>query len=130
MPGASGIEISGSGVVHKSDSGCVVLGVAGDDAVEKAYTEITARAAAAGSGTPERVLVETMAPGLAEVIIGLKRDPTFGAVVLVGLGGIFTEALKDFVLRLCPVTEPEALGMFKELQGFPFLAGARGKTAL
>ena len=125
--GPVALKSAAADVVHKSDSGCVVLGVAGDDAVAKAYTEITARAAAAGSETPERVLVETMASGLAEVIIGLKRDQTFGAVVLVGLGGIFTEALKDFVLRLCPVTEPEALGMFKELQGFPFLAGARGK---
>ena len=115
-------------VIHKSDSGCVVLGVAGGEAVEKAYAEVTARAAAAGSTTPERVLVETMTPGLAEVIIGLKRDKTFGAVVLVGLGGIFTEVLEDFVLRLCPVTEPEALDMLRELRGFPILAGVRSKV--
>ena len=115
-------------VIHKSDSGCVVLGVAGGEAVEKAYAEVTARAAAAGSTTPERVLVETMTPGLAEVIIGLKRDKTFGAVILVGLGGIFTEVLEDFVLRLCPVTEPEALDMLRELRGFPILAGVRSKV--
>ena len=96
--------------------------------VEKAYAEVTTRAAAAGSTTPERVLVETMTPGLAEVIIGLKRDKTFGAVVLVGLGGIFTEVLEDFVLRLCPVTESEALDMLRELRGFPILAGVRSKV--
>ena len=127
LDGPVALKSAAPDVVHKSDSGCVVLGVAGDEAVEKAYAEVTARAAAAGSATPERVLVEPMIPGLAEIIIGLKRDETFGAVVLVGLGGIFTEVLEDFVLRLCPVTEPEALGMFKELRGFSVLAGARGK---
>ena len=127
LDGPVALKSAAPDVVHKSDSGCVVLGVAGDEVVERAYAEVTARAAAAGSVTPERVLVETMTPGLAEVIIGLKRDETFGAVVLVGLGGIFTEVLEDFVLRLCPVTEPEALGMFKELRGFSVLAGARGK---
>jgi len=46
----------------------------------------------------------------------------------VGLGGIFTEVLEDFVLRLCPVTEPEALDMLRELRGFPILAGVRSKV--
>lgn len=128
LGGPVAIKSAASDVIHKSDSGCVVLGVAGGEAVEKAYAEVTTRAAAAGSTTPERVLVETMTPGLAEVIIGLKRDKTFGAVVLVGLGGIFTEVLEDFVLRLCPVTEPEALDMLRELRGFPILAGVRSKV--
>ncbi len=128
LGGPVAIKSAASDVIHKSDSGCVVLGVAGGKAVEKAYAEVTTRAAAAGSTTPERVLVETMTPGLAEVIIGLKRDKTFGAVILVGLGGIFTEVLEDFVLRLCPVTEPEALDMLRELRGFPILAGVRGKV--
>ena len=128
LGGPVAIKSAALDVIHKSDSGCVVLGVAGGEAVEKAYAEVTTRAAAAGSTTPERVLVETMTPGLAEVIIGLKRDKTFGAVVLVGLGGIFTEVLEDFVLRLCPVTEPEALDMLRELRGFPILAGVRSKV--
>ena len=128
LGGPVAIKSAASDVIHKSDSGCVVLGVAGGEAVEKAYAEVTTRAAAAGSTTPERVLVETMTPGLAEVIIGLKRDKTFGAVVLVGLGGIFTEVLEDFVLRLCPVTESEALDMLRELRGFPILAGVRSKV--
>lgn len=128
LGGPVAIKSAASDVIHKSDSGCVVLGVAGGEAVEKAYAEVTTRAAAAGSTTPERVLVETMTPGLAEVIIGLKRDKTFGAIVLVGMGGIFTEVLEDFVLRLCPVTEPEALDMFRELRGFPILAGVRSKV--
>jgi acyl-CoA synthetase (NDP forming) len=128
LGGPVAIKSAASDVIHKSDSGCVVLGVAGGEAVEKAYAEVTTRAAAAGSTTPERVLVETMTPGLAEVIIGLKRDKTFGAVVLVGLGGIFTEVLEDFVLRLCPVTESEALDMLRKLRGFPILAGVRSKV--
>ena len=61
------------------------------------------------------------------LIIGMKRDPQFGPVVMVGIGGIFAEVLKDFVLRATPISEKEALLMFAELKGYDYLCGKRDK---
>ncbi|MDH4151120.1 MAG: acetate--CoA ligase family protein, partial [Betaproteobacteria bacterium] len=73
------------------------------------------------------VLVQAMAQGDVELVIGLKRDPTFGAVVMVGLGGVLIEVFKDVVFRAAPVTEAEALRMLNELKSRVMLDGVRGK---
>lgn len=61
------------------------------------------------------------------LILGMKRDPQFGPVIMVGIGGIFTEILKDFVLRVAPISEGEALKMISELKGYDYLLGKRDK---
>ena len=68
-----------------------------------------------------------MARGDVELVIGLKRDPTFGPVVMVGLGGVLIEVFKDVVFRAAPVTEAEALRMLDELKSRVILDGVRGK---
>jgi hypothetical protein len=68
-----------------------------------------------------------MSPAGYEVIVGGKRDGEFGPLVLAGLGGIFTEVLKDVVIRLAPVGEPEVPGMINELRGAALLQGVRGQ---
>ena len=73
------------------------------------------------------VLVQEMAQGDVELVIGLKRDATFGPVVMVGLGGVLIEVFKDVVFRAAPVTEGEALRMLDELKSKAVLDGVRGK---
>lgn len=72
----------------------------------------------------EGILVQEKINGKS-LILGMKRDPQFGPVVMVGLGGIFTEILKDFVLRVAPISENEALKMIAELKGYDYLLGKR-----
>lgn len=75
------------------------------------------------------IVVQESAEGK-EVIVGMKRDAQFGPTVMVGAGGIFTEAINDFVLRICPINETEALNMLKELKGYPYLAGKRDNNPI
>ncbi len=126
LTGPFALKTAAADVIHKSDAGCVLLGIEGADAVGAAYEQIAANAASAGSATPGHVLIERMTTGVAELVIGLKRDETFGPVLLTGLGGIWVETLRDVSLRLCPVTDEEAEGMLRELRGFGVLDGGRG----
>lgn len=64
-----------------------------------------------------------------EVIVGSKKDPQFGNVIMFGLGGIFVEVLKDISFRICPVNKKDALDMIKEIKGFKVLQGYRGEKA-
>jgi acyl-CoA synthetase (NDP forming) len=122
------IKTAAADVTHKSDSGCVILNVNSADEARAAYALVSRRAAVAGSRTPERVVVERMTRGTAEVVVGLKRSSSFGASVLIGMGGIWVEVLNDFAVRLCPVTRDEALDMIHELKGYPVLRGDRGQS--
>lgn len=74
----------------------------------------------------EGFLVEEMAPRGQELVIGGVRDPQFGPLVMVGLGGIFVEVLKDVSFRICPITRLDAEQMLAELKGAAILDGARG----
>ena len=75
------------------------------------------------------MLVSQQANPGTEVIIGAKRDPQFGPVVMFGLGGIFVELFKDVVFRIAPITKAEALDMIKSINGYKLLTGYRGQTA-
>ena len=72
------------------------------------------------------VLVQQMVAGGIEMILGMSRDPQFGPVVAVGLGGIFVEILEDIQLLLPPITASEARSALERLRGYPILLGARG----
>jgi acyl-CoA synthetase (NDP forming) len=72
-------------------------------------------------------LLEEMAPAGQEVVVGAVRDPQFGQLVMVGLGGIFVEVLADVSFRICPITRFDAREMLAELKGAAVLAGARGR---
>lgn len=125
--GAVALKSAAADVVHKSDLGCVALGLQGDVQVGTAYDQIATNAARAASRTPGRVLVERMSVGIAEVLIGVRHDSVFGPMLMVGLGGIWVELLGDVAMRLCPVTETEAHAMFGELRGKAVLFGGRGR---
>jgi len=72
-------------------------------------------------------LIEEMAPAGQEMVIGGLRDPDFGPLVMLGLGGIFVEVLKDVSFRICPISRIDAEEMIDELKGAPVLKGARGR---
>jgi len=112
------------GSLHKSDAGGVVLGLPDATAAEDAYLDLVARLA------PPAVSVEVMADldGGVELIVGCLRDPRFGPVVMVGLGGVFAEVLGDTAVALAPVSSDGARTLLTSLRGAPLLAGARGRA--
>ncbi|MBV9136023.1 MAG: acetate--CoA ligase family protein [Hyphomicrobiales bacterium] len=124
------MKIASPDIIHKSDMGGVLLGLASEAEVESGFDELLARARRAH---PEaRIQGCLLAPrieGGMELVLGTNFDPVFGPVVMVGLGGIFVEILHDIALRLAPVGIEEAHAMLRELQGFPLLEGARGRPA-
>lgn len=113
-------------VIHKSDVGGVILNINDGKAVEEAYRKIRSICEAGGYRFGG-VLVESMAPPGIETIIGGKRDPQFGPVVLFGLGGIFVEVFKDVSFRVAPIDREDASEMISELKALPLLKGIRGR---
>ncbi|MFI9554976.1 acetate--CoA ligase family protein [Nonomuraea endophytica] len=113
------LVLKGVGPLHKSDVGAVRLGLTHADLPAEA-TAMAARA-----DLDAYLVEEQAAPGI-ELIAGLVHDPGFGPVLLTGLGGVFTEALRDTALRLCPITETDARRMLASLRGAPLLYGYRG----
>ena len=119
------LKIVSPDVVHKTDSGGVKLNLQSDEEVRQAYREILS------SFENEKVLgvsVQKMAPQGIEVIIGVTRDPSFGPVLMFGLGGIFAEVLKDVAFRVLPITGDSALEMIEEIKGYTLLKGYRGHS--
>ncbi|NLJ55794.1 MAG: acyl-CoA synthetase, partial [Firmicutes bacterium] len=112
-------------IVHKSDAGGVKLNLANAAAVEKAYQEIDKTFA---DKKLVGVAVQKMAPPGLEAIVGISRDPTFGPVLMFGLGGVFVEVLQDVSFRILPVTEEDIVEMIQEIRGYALLQGYRGKA--
>ncbi|WP_116202622.1 acetate--CoA ligase family protein [Amycolatopsis circi] len=117
----------GPGLVHKSDVGAVELGVRSPGLAE-AISRMAARIAEHGL-TPRGYLVEEQHPGGIELIVGVVRDPTFGPVVLLGLGGTATELLNLTALRPCPLSPSDAEDLVAAFPGAPLLDGARGRPS-
>jgi acyl-CoA synthetase (NDP forming) len=115
-------------ILHKSEIGGVLLGLADEDAVRAGFATLLDRAARhAPAARVEGVLVAKQVAGGVEMVIGTVRDPVFGPVAMVGLGGVFVEVFRDVAFRRCPVSEAEAAAMIRGLRGFPLLDGARGR---
>ncbi len=118
-------------IVHKSDVGGVVLGI---DAPDKMRAEFAGLVSRVERHAPDvdltGVLVQRLLPGGREVILGGKRDPSFGPVVMFGLGGVYVEVLRDVSFRLAPLAREDALEMIKEVQGSRLLQGVRGEKPM
>ncbi|MFC7476148.1 acetate--CoA ligase family protein [Dankookia sp. GCM10030260] len=122
------LKIVSADLPHKTEVGGVVLDLADAAAVAAAHDTMLAQVrTAAPQARLDGVLVAPMVRGGVELILGTKRDPVFGPVVLIGLGGIFAEVLQDVAVRPAPVDEAEALEMLRSLKAFPVLDGARGR---
>ena len=117
-------------LVHKSDAGGVALGLADAAAVHVAWEQIASSVRAALPGAAlDGCLVERMADGGVEMIVGARHDPQFGPVIVVGAGGILVELLRDAQTALAPVSPERARELVAKLAVFPVLAGARGRPA-
>ena len=120
------VALKAGELLHKSEGGGVVLGLADASDLAEAFDELTARLG------PHVLSVERMAPledGV-ELIVGAQRDPRFGAVVLIGLGGIYAEILDDVAVALAPIDEPTAERLIRSLRAARLLDGARGRDPL
>lgn len=123
------LKIVSPDILHKSDAGGVKVNLESDDDVREAYNTILKNAKNYKANADiHGVLVQEMAPWTTETIIGSVNDPTFGATVMFGLGGIFVEVLKDVTFRVAPISESEAAKMLDEIRGAPILDGTRGET--
>jgi len=119
------VKVMSPDILHKSDVGGVKVELADAAAVVDAIRTMQAVPAIAKARV-DGFLVEEMAPRGVEVVIGGVRDGDFGPMVMVGLGGIFVEVLKDVAFRICPITRVDAAEMLDELKGAKILDGARG----
>ena len=111
---------------HKSDVGAVKLGLADQAGLEAAFTELAARWKSPVFSV-ERMAV---APEAIELIVGAIRDPSFGPVTMVGIGGIFAELIQDVAVALAPIEDEAAADLIRSLKGAALLEGARGRPRL
>ncbi len=118
------VVLKALGLLHKSDAGGVALGLADDAAVAAAATDMHVRLAPRGYSV--ETFVDTT--GGVELIVGCRRDPRFGPLVLVGLGGVYAELLRDVRLALAPAGVDELEALLLSLRGAGILTGARGRT--
>lgn len=122
------LKIVSPDIAHKTEVGGVVVGVRSEGQLIDEYESLLARVVQkAPQARIAGVLVAQMAQGGTELILGTKKDPVFGPMVMVGLGGIFAEIFKDVALQPAPVDEAQAAEMLRSLKAFPLLDGARGR---
>ena len=125
------MKISSPEILHKSDIGGVKIGLANAQAVEDSYDLMMLRIKRKMPEARLRgVLIEKMILGGKETILGMKKDPQFGPVLMFGLGGIFVEVLKDVTFGLAPITAEEGLKMLEGTRSYKLLTGARGEKSV
>ncbi len=117
------LKMSVPGLTHKTDVGGVVLDVRDAKAVRATFAKLMRKDA-------DGVNVQKMLRKGREVVIGFTSDPTYGPILMFGLGGIYVEVLKDVSFALCPVSDVRAREMIREIRGYPILAGVRGEAAI
>ncbi len=121
------LKLDSPDIAHKTEVGGVKLNLADAAAVKAAFAEIMASAKQhAPKARLDGVLIQRMAPKGVELILGARRDPQFGPMVLIGTGGVQAELWRDVALDLAPVTPARAEAMLRSLKGFPLLDGFRG----
>ena len=122
------LKVESADLPHKTEAGGVRLNLGSAEEVASAYDRLLEDV---GTNAPaariDGVLVQKMVEGVAEVIIGTSRTPDLGICLAFGLGGIYTEVLKDVSFRLPPLGVAEAQDMIREIRTYPLLTGARGK---
>jgi len=122
------LKLDSDTLLHKTEHGGVRVDLRREQDVRGAYAEI--RANVADVEGDHALVVQKMLDGEAETLIGATTDPAFGHLIAFGLGGVFTELMKDVAFRVHPLTELDARKMMESIRGYPLLQGARGSAAV
>lgn len=120
------VKALGATLLHKTERGLVRVNLSSSDALKDAAASMAAEAGAELEG----FLVQPFVQGKRELVVGLFRDKQFGPVIMLGLGGIFTEAISDVTFRIAPLTEADAREMIGEIKAQRFLGAFRGEAAV
>jgi acyl-CoA synthetase (NDP forming) len=123
------VKASARDLLHKSDAGAVVVGVADTDAARRAFMQVMDAARAAGAAVDGAIVQQQARPGL-ELIVGVRREPELGLCLVAGLGGVQAELLGDVSRRLLPLGTGESRGMLDDLRLAPLLHGHRGRPGV
>jgi 4-hydroxybutyryl-CoA synthetase (ADP-forming) len=124
------MKIVSPDIIHKSDAGGVKVGIKTDDELRNSFRTITENALKYKSDAKIKgVLVQEMVKSAKETILGASQDPTFGPVIMFGLGGIYVEVLRDVVFRIVPIDEQEAINMVESIKTIKLLKGVRGEKS-
>jgi acyl-CoA synthetase (NDP forming) len=127
---AVALKVQSPAILHKTEAGAVILGLSGEAAVREGYRLVLGRALAAHPGAQiDGVLVQAMARRGVDIILGVTCDPDFGPMLMVGLGGIHVEVLRDVAFAPVPLGTEEALALLDQLKGAALLDGVRGEPA-
>ncbi len=121
------MKIVSPDVIHKSDVGAIKLDVQKGEVRSSFYEIISNVENYMPEARIEGILVQQMVKGGREVILGMKKDPQFGIVIMFGLGGIYVEVFKDVAFRIAPLSFEDALDMIKSIKSFALLKGIRGE---
>jgi acyl-CoA synthetase (NDP forming) len=123
------LKLAGQAFIHKSEWGGVVTGIRNEEELLPAYDSMMKNVLLNNPGlTVEAVQLQEQMRGR-ELLMGLKRDPQFGPVIACGMGGIYTEILRDVSQSIIPIDQTEAMRMLTSLKMFPLLKGARGEAS-
>ena len=118
-------------ILHKTDVGGVKVGIDNVADVKKTFNDMFGRLSKKKGVDVKGILLEKMIPkGGVELIVGIQSNPQFGPMLMVGLGGVLTDILKDVAFRMLPITISDAKSMLNELKGSKLLKGFRGSCLL
>jgi len=125
------LKVKSSNIIHKSDIGGVIVDIRNEKEVRAGYQKIFANLKATGKEKEiEGIIVQEMLEDCKEVIFGMNTDPTFGPLIMFGLGGIYVETMKDITFKIHPITDIDARGMITSIRGYSYLAGVRGERGV
>ncbi|MBU4175837.1 MAG: acetate--CoA ligase family protein [Actinobacteria bacterium] len=119
------LKACGPDISHKTERELVAVGIRDEEELREEFDRIIVNL---GDDPYEGIIVYSLVAGERELVIGLIRDPQFGPCVMFGLGGIFTEILKDTSFRVAPITEADALQMMDDIRARDILGPVRGKA--
>lgn len=121
------LKVISRDISHKTEAGGVLLNLRNDNQIKTGFSQIKANVHNYDpTARIEGFLVQEMVPPSTEVVIGMTKDPTFGAALMFGLGGIFVEVLEDVVFRIAPISSSDAYDMIQEIKAYKILTGVRG----
>ena len=122
------IKIVSKKITHKSDAGGVILNLRDHEQLSNAYRTLIEKFQPIDPDV--KIVVQQMVPEGVEIIIGANRDAQFGPVILLGIGGVFTELMEDVSFAMLPVTDHDCWRMIRSLRGYPLLQGFRGSETV